>query len=237
MEASVVLAIGAAGAFNRAGLPFALPVRWEDSYREWSEDNAVRDALGVSSDREAERVLTRMLRETGLRKAADLVFQRRIAEVALGVRPDDSTLARLYRLVYGAARSALPAAVARAFAKFERDAPRYARRAAARLGVSTVNPNDVLNEIDADIDAEVSRAGFAERTAVALASGESTVTVGGPVDVAVTPASLAAIGAGSVTVNARPSVATVRRDSVPWVGIGVGLIVLALLARGGRYAA
>lgn len=234
MEASVVLAIGAAGAFNRAGLPFALPPRWEDEYREWSEDNAVREALGVASDREAERVLTRMLRESGLRRAADLVFQRRVAEIALGVRPDDSTLARLYRVVYETARSALPSFVRQAFAKFERDYPRYARRAADRLGVSTASPFDVLAEIDADIDAEVARAGFGERMAVALTTGASTVTVAGPVDLTVSPATLAAMGVGSA-IGPGPQVESPGKRSertIPWVGIGIGVVVLMLLARG-----
>lgn len=196
MEASVVLAIGAAGAYHRAGLPFALPPRWEDEYREWTEDNVVREALGVSSDREAERVLTRMLRDSGLRRAADLVFERRVAEVALGVRPDDSTLARLYRVVYDTARSALPSFVRRAFAKFERDYPRYARRAANRLGVSTASPSDVLAEIDADIDAEIARAGFGdERMTIGLdiEPNADSVNVGGPVEVGVGLDTLSAI--------------------------------------------
>lgn len=233
MEASVVLAIGAAGAYHRAGLPFALPPRWEDDYREWTEDNAVREALGVSSDREAERVLTRMLRDSGLRRAADLVFERRVAEVALGVRPDDSTLARLYRVVYETARSALPSFVRKAFEKFERDYPRYARRAADRLGVSTASPSDVLAEIDADIDAEVARAGFSERMAVALTTGASTVTVAGPVDLTVSPATLAAIGVGSA-IGPGPQVEADDEKPerrIPWVGIGIGIVVLMLLAR------
>jgi len=234
VEASVVLAIGAAGAFNRAGLPFALPPRWEDEYREWSEDNVVREALGVSSDREAERVRTHMLRESGLRRAADLVFQRRVAEIALGVRPDDSTLARLYRMVYETARSALPSFVRRAFAKFERDYPRYARRAADRLGVSTASPSDVLAEIDADIDAEVARAGFSERMAVALTGSSSTVTVAGPVDLTVSPATLAAMGVGPA-IGPGPQVESTGKRSeqaIPWVGIGIGVVVLMLLVRG-----
>jgi len=239
MERSVVLAIGAAGAFQRAGLDFPLPSRWEDDYREWSEDNAVREALGVSSDRAAERALDRMIRDARLGDAVELVFRRRIAEIALGVREDDSTLARLYRFVYSKARGSLPSYIRAYFDKWERNMRRYVREVGDALGTDDPDPRDVLAAIDAEIDTAVARAGYGERTAVSSDLLFEAVTVGGTANVGVDLGTLAAMGAmgpfvangiaaGSAIGSASTAVQAVDRRINTALIVG-GIAALALL--------
>jgi hypothetical protein len=239
MERSVVLAIGAAGAFQRAGLDFPLPSRWEDDYREWSEDNAVREALGVSSDRAAERALDRMIRDARLGDAVELVFRRRIAEIALGVREDDSTLARLYRFVYSKARGSLPSYIRAYFDKWERNMRRYVREVGEALGTDDPDPRDVLAAIDAEIDAAVARAGYGERTAVSSDLSFEAVTVGGTANVGVDLGTLSAMGAmgpfvaggiaaGSATGSASTAVQAADRKVNTALIVG-GIAALALL--------
>lgn len=161
-EASVILAIGAAGAFHRAGLAFPLPPRWESEQGDWSDDDRVREALDVDDDDEAEKLLRKRLKQARLTDAAELVMRRRYQEVALGVREDDSTLARIARAVHdGAMDYLLPAAVRRMFDTWERQTKATMRDLARRLGVDELRAEDVLADTDARIDAAVKRAGYA----------------------------------------------------------------------------
>ena len=160
-DSSVMLAIGAAGAFHRAGLPFPLPPRWEADQGDWSDDDRVREAFGAESDAQAERILRKRIKDAKLTRAAELVVKRRYQEVALGVREDDSMLARLARALHdGVEDYLLPAAIKKAFDKFERETQATIRDLADRFGIDELRPEDVLEDTDARIDAELERAGY-----------------------------------------------------------------------------
>lgn len=162
MTEAVFLAIGAAGAFARAGVSFPLPARWEDDQNFWSDDNRVREAFDVDDDDEAATKIRRRIKSTGLRKACALVFARRMLEVQLGIREEDSALAWLYRLSRSAVFAMLPQAAAEFFAEFQD----YADAVSARLEAAGVTSSrGKLDELDAEIDKAIRRAGYTPRNA------------------------------------------------------------------------
>lgn len=161
MTEAVFLAIGAAGAFARAGLSFPLPSRWEDDQSFWSDDNRVREAFDADDDEAADKI-RRRIKAAGLRRASSLVFARRMMEIQLGVRDEDSALAWLYRAGRSAVFAMLPSAAAEFFADFDDQAAELAARFRA-AGADT--PADVLRKMDDAIDDAIRRAGYAPRAA------------------------------------------------------------------------
>lgn len=162
MSEAVFLAIGAAGAFARAGLSFPLPARWEDDQSFWSDDNRVREAFGVDDDDAAATKIRKRIKSSGLRKACTLVFARRMMEIQLGVREEDSALAWLYRLGRSAVFAMLPQAAAEFFADFDD----YASELSARFRAAGADtPADVLRKMDDAIDDAIRRAGYTPKAA------------------------------------------------------------------------
>jgi hypothetical protein len=161
VKESVFLAIGAAGAFARAGVAFPLPARWEDGQSFWSDDNAVREAFNVEDDEEAAVKIRRRIKAAGLRKASALVFTRRLMEVHLGMREDDSILGWLVTLSRRAVFAMLPSEAAEFFLDFQDEAVDLERRFAA---AGAASPSEMLQGIDDMIDREIRRAGYTPRS-------------------------------------------------------------------------
>lgn len=87
-DRSVTLAIAWARVAPRIGASFILPPGWEEDVGYFSMDNRVRDALGVSSDREAEQ---RLLDRIKARKAGTLVrLQIQLEQIRLAIELTDN---------------------------------------------------------------------------------------------------------------------------------------------------
>ena len=108
-DRSVSLAIAWARIAPRIGASFVLPPGWEEDVGYWSLDNRVRDALGVSSDREAE---DRIMDRIKARKAGTLVrlaLQEEQIRLAIDATDNQGASAVLKRALFGLLASAIGA--------------------------------------------------------------------------------------------------------------------------------
>lgn len=153
-----MLAIGAAGAFDRAGLPFPLENRWEDGQNFWSDDNIVRDAFNASDDEEAADKIRRRVKNAGLKRVSSLVFIRRLTEEQAGLRPQDDVFGWLYKIAtLGILEYLVPAEAAGFFLDLD-EARKEIDRQLIKLGYE--DPKDRLRELDRKIDEAVRKAGY-----------------------------------------------------------------------------
>lgn len=155
---ATMLAIGAAGAFDRAGLAFPLRNRWEDGQPFWQDDNIVRDAFNASDDEEAADKIRRRIKKAGLKRVSSLVFIRRLEEEQAGLRPQDDVFGWLYKIAtLGILEYLVPPSAAGFFLDLE-----SARQelAAQLIKLGFEDPRDRLAEIDRKIDLAVRKAGY-----------------------------------------------------------------------------